>query len=101
MADNVGTPKRMNPSRIAPIETGVSIPPRGITTSFGERISMFNTLRALKVGQSFVIDKHEWRSRVTASANNLNIPVQTHRLADGKLRVMRVEEKKPRKGRKP
>jgi hypothetical protein len=54
-------------SYIAPIETGIRVPIRSETTSFGEKISLS-----------------------AATAHFLKIKVKTQRLDDGKLRVIRL-----------
>lgn len=77
-------------AHIAPIESGIRVPIRSETTSFGKKISLSATIRALKQGQSFQIDQCEWRRRVTATAHFLKLKVKTQRLDDGKLRVIRL-----------
>lgn len=75
---------------IAPIERGVLPLLRSKTTSFGKKISLSASIRALKEGESFQIDDFKWRRRVTATAHYLEIPVRTEKLDGGKLRVERV-----------
>ena len=78
--------------RTATIEKGISIATPEQTTSFGNAISLSETMKKLEVGDGgFRIDESKWRGRVTATASYLGIRVRTTKLPDGRLWVTRVE----------
>lgn len=82
----------MQITRAATIERGIDFPPPEQTTSFGNAISLSETMKKLEVGDGgFRIDSAGWRGRVTATASYLGIRVRTTKLPDGKLWVTRVE----------
>jgi hypothetical protein len=75
------------------IETGVEILPTGSwddpTTSYGKVICLAESLKNLdkqKKGKSFVIDKKEWRRRVTAAASHYGFEVRTQLIKKGDLK---------------
>ncbi len=74
----------------AVVERDVPLPQKHWTTSFGEPISIRASIQKLKKGDSFRIDKHEWRTRVTAMASHLKIRVKTNRLEGDGLLVTRL-----------
>lgn len=78
---------------IAVIETGLVPKPRryATVTSMGETINLTETMRKMKVGQSFRLDEAIWRRRATATASHVGIKVSTTKMADGKILVTRVE----------
>lgn len=78
---------------IAVIETGIVLKarPYATVTSMGETISLTDTMKALKVGQSFRLDQAIWRRRATATASHVGIKVSTTKMKDGKLLVTRVK----------
>lgn len=50
---------------------------RSTVTSFGDPISPTETLRAMKPGESFVVDTRRGRSIVTSAAYRLEINIRT------------------------
>jgi hypothetical protein len=78
---------------VAVAETDVEQRPWTTTTSLGRPISIAESIRNLKPGQSFRIDDHNWRRRITATASYLGIKVSTSRLQDDRLLITRLKEK--------
>lgn len=78
---------------VATAESGVEQRPWTTTTSFGIPISIADSIRNLIPGQSFRIDDHNWRRRITATASYLKIKVSTSRLQDDRLLVTRLKQK--------
>lgn len=74
----------------AVIQTNVDYDPPGCMKSFGKRISPTATLRALGIGQSFVIDNQELRSSITGISSKLGIKVSTSNMEGGRLFVKRT-----------
>lgn len=82
------------------IETGVVFTPpvRTETTQHGKPISLIETIRNLKVKQSFTIDDccHEWRARVSAACSYVNkgkklkVKLRCHKTKEGKLLITRL-----------
>jgi hypothetical protein len=72
----------------AVIERGIFIPSENDVCSLGTKISLIKTLRKMKSGDSFRIDKPEHRSRVFAAASYVKVKVKTQIMEDGKLLVM-------------
>jgi len=87
----MGSKTRQRKRPTAAVESGVCVPPFSTTLSYGKPISVAGSIRALEPGQSFRVDDHKWRRRITATASQINIPVKTNRLPDGKLLVTRLE----------
>lgn len=77
---------------IATAESNVPVRPWTTTTSFGKPICMADSIRNLKPGQSFRIDDHTWRRRITSIASYLKIKVSTRRLEDDRLLVTRLKD---------
>lgn len=69
-----------------------NVPPRTVAsiTSFGVAISPTESLRALKVGQSFLVDDKRSRSSVVSAAYRLDMKIQTAKDGD-KFRIWRLE----------
>ena len=80
----------MKPSTIGPAEKGVPLPRS--RSKLGRRIC------ELKVGESFVTS--ELPSTVNSHARYYGIRVSYRSVENGQIRVWRIEESVPRKGRK-
>lgn len=63
---------------------------RSTVTSFGETISPTDTLRAMKPGDSFVVDTRRGRSIVTSAAYRLEINIRTEKEGE-RFRVWRTK----------
>lgn len=59
-------------------------------TSFGQPVSPTESLRALKPGQSFLVDDKRARMSVTSAAYRLDIKIQTAKEGK-KFRIWRLE----------
>lgn len=74
----------------AVIQTNAECEPLVCMKSFGKRISPTVTLKALEIGQSFVIDNHNLRSSITGLSSKLGIKVSTVKMDGGRLFVKRT-----------
>ncbi len=72
------------------IETGIPLPPRG-GSSFGSGINLTETLKKLKVGQSFLLDDQAQRRSIFGCARRIGIKAATRFDKEtGKVRVFRT-----------
>lgn len=80
----------MNPPK-ATAENDVPVRHHARVTSFGEVISPTETLRALKPGQSFLVDDRRSRACVANTAWRLDIKVKTA-MEGERFRIWRLAE---------
>lgn len=74
----------------AAAESNIDPKCRAAITSFGAVISPTESLRGLKVGQSFVVDDKRGRNSVVSAAYRLDMKIQTAK--EGKhFRIWRLE----------
>jgi len=74
----------------------VPLPVRCTVKSYGKRIDLQPALRALKEGQSFVVDGESARGQALNIAARLEIPVTTEKIDDeGHFRVWRKPKEAP------
>lgn len=71
------------------MQRGVSVPSRSTTTSLGQPICIAESIRVLQRNPdaSFILDDHEHRRRVTATASYMKVKVKTTKTAEGGLLV--------------
>lgn len=66
------------------------MPMRGMVLSYGKPIHLVDTLRALKPGQSFVVDTASARANALDTAGRLGIHITTEQQG-GRYRIWRKE----------
>ncbi len=81
---------------IAIINDQIPLPLRCNVKSYGLTIDLIATLRALKEGQSFVVDSNDFRERALKLGIRLEIPLTSRAIDDGidngRFRIWRKEK---------
>ncbi len=73
----------------AAIEDQIPLPPRANVKSYGVLVDLVATIRALKDGQSFVVDNTDGRERALKMGIRLEIPLTSRAIEDGRFRIWR------------
>ncbi len=73
----------------AAIEDQIPLPARCNVKSYGLTVDLVATIRAMKEGQSFVVDNNDGRERALKMGIRLDIPLTSRAIEDGRFRVWR------------
>lgn len=75
------------------ISKGIEMPRknRAKVTSFGTEINLSETLDALEIGDSFVLDTHKMRNYALTMANRKGMQLTSEKQGTGKIRLWRAK----------
>ncbi len=76
----------------AVIEDSIPLPPKCNVKSYGLTIDLVETIRAMKSGQSFVVDNNDGRERALKMGVRLNISLTSRVIENGRFRIWRKEK---------
>lgn len=73
----------------AAIEDAIPLPPRANVKSYGLTVDLVATIRALKPGQSFVVDSPDGRERALKMGIRLEVELTSRSIENGRFRIWR------------
>ncbi len=73
----------------AVIEDAIPLPPRANVKSYGLTVDLVATIRAMKDGQSFVVDNTDGRERALKMGIRLGVQLTSRSIEDGRFRIWR------------